>query len=101
MHENKTILEMGMEEDQAEKIEFEGMDYEQENNNKSNFFENMLKSETGEGGIEDYIQHPINFNNSKGMAQTIRGLTGLIGNLKLAVIDIFAGVLNMYKENKV
>jgi hypothetical protein len=60
----------------------------------------FLKTETGEGEISEYISHPLNFNQSKGMAQMLRGFTGMFGSLKLAVIDIFLGALNFSKERK-
>ena len=56
---------------------------------------NIVKMETGDGSIEMYVDHPLNFKKSKGFAQVLRGLTGIIGNLKLAVIDIGLGILNM------
>lgn len=58
----------------------------------------LLTAETGTGSIEDYIQHPMNFNQSKGLAQLIRGLTGVIGNLDLAVIDVVFGAFRFSKE---
>lgn len=61
----------------------------------------FLRTPTGEGAIEDYLQHPLNINNSKGMAQILRGFTGIAGDLKLAVIDIFLGSINLIKENKI
>lgn len=59
----------------------------------------ILTMETGEGSIEDYIDHPLNYKKNKGMAQVLRGLTGIVGNLKLAVIDIGLGILNMRGAN--
>jgi hypothetical protein len=60
----------------------------------------LLKSQTGEGNIEDYINHPLNFKKSKGMARILRGFEGIFGNLSLAFIDILIGSLEMMKENK-
>lgn len=60
----------------------------------------FLKTETGEGDIHEYISHPLNFNQSKGMAQMLRGFTGMFGSLKLAIIDICLGALNFSKERK-
>lgn len=60
----------------------------------------VFASETGTGAIGDYIEHPLNFNKSRSMAQILRGLTGIIGNLNLAVVDVFVGVLNFSKERK-
>lgn len=60
----------------------------------------FLKVETGEGSIEEYIDHPLNFSHSKGMAQMLRGFTGMFGSLKLALIDVCLGALNFSKERK-
>lgn len=60
----------------------------------------FLKAKTGEGSIESYIEHPMNFNRSKSLGQVIRGFTGLIGALDLAIIDIVVGALNFSKERK-
>lgn len=48
--------------------------------------------------IESYIEHPLNFGRSKGIAQALRGLEGIFGNLRKAVIDIIIGTLNYAKE---
>jgi len=61
---------------------------------------NVLSSPTGEGSIGEYLEHPLNFNNSKGLAQIIRGVTGLLGNLNLAIVDIVFGFLRFSKEKK-
>lgn len=60
----------------------------------------ILKAKTGEGAIEDYIQHPLNFNNSHGLARIIRGFTGILGALDLAIIDIGVGVLEFFKDRR-
>lgn len=70
-----------------------------ENNNGFDF--SILMTPTGEGAIEDYLDHPLNFNKSHGMAQILRGLTGIVGDLKLAIIDIGLGTLRLFKEKKV
>lgn len=59
-----------------------------------------LKTPTGDGSIEEYIDHPLNFLKSKGFAQVLRGATGFFGNLKLAVLDIALGMLQFFKERK-
>lgn len=60
----------------------------------------FLKAPTGSGSIDSYIEHPMNFNNSKSLAQVIRGFTGMLGSLDLAIIDIVIGGLNFAKERK-
>lgn len=59
-----------------------------------------LRAETGEGSIDDYIEHPMNFNSSRSVARILRGATGLFGSLKLAIIDIALGVFELAKEGK-
>src|SRR4051812_23994356 len=74
---------------------YEGGDYYQEPKNE--FFQKIITSETGTGSIGNYLDHPMNFNKSMGLAQTLRGLTGIIGNLNLAIIDVVFGILRFSK----
>lgn len=60
----------------------------------------FLKAKTGEGSIEQYIDHPLNMSKSQGLARVIRGFTGLLGALDLAIIDIIVGILEFSKERK-
>jgi hypothetical protein len=60
----------------------------------------LLKTPTGPGEIADYVGHPLNFDGSAGMAQVLRGLTGIFDNLALAVVDIAIGVVR-WKRGKV
>lgn len=95
--EERSILEEieGIEEPiKNEGIEVTGAD------NKINLDMGFLATKTGAGGIEEYIEHPLNFNKGKGMAQIIRGFTGLFGALDLAIIDILVGILQVSKEKK-
>lgn len=60
----------------------------------------ILKSKTGEGSIESYQDHPLNFKNNKYLGQIIRGMTGIIGSLDLAIIDIVMGLLGYFTDKK-
>ena len=60
----------------------------------------FLKARTGAGSIETYLDHPLNRTHSHGVAQILRGVTGLAGDLDLAVVDIGLGVLQVMKERK-
>jgi hypothetical protein len=60
----------------------------------------FLKAPTGEGSIESYMDHPMNFNRSKSLAQIIRGMTGMLGELNLAIFDVVIGAFNYVKERK-
>lgn len=52
----------------------------------------LLKAKTGSGPVEDYLEHPLNFGRSTWLARVIRGLTGLIGELDLAIVDVIIGL---------
>jgi len=58
----------------------------------------ILLRETGPGEISEYIEHPLNVNQSEGLAQIIRGFTGFAGqDLKLAILDIGIGAYRLMK----
>ena len=59
-----------------------------------------IKAKTGPGSIESYIDHPLNTSKSRGVAQILRGATGLAGDLDLAVIDIGLGLVEVIKEKR-
>lgn len=65
---------------------------------ENSFSFDFLKAKTGEGAISDYLNHPLNFNQSEGMARVIRGVTGLMGDLDLAIVDVFVGALDLFKS---
>ena len=58
----------------------------------------LFTAETGPGEIDDYLSHPMNFDGSNGIAQVLRGATGLFGSLRLAVLDILLGVVRWTRE---
>lgn len=60
----------------------------------------FLKAPTGPGGIEDYKTHVLNPSGSAGVAQVLRGVTGLAGDLNLAVLDILFGTFRILQERK-
>lgn len=61
---------------------------------------NLLKSPTGGGAIESYNDHPLNFKNNHYLSQILRGLTGMIGSLDFALIDIIVGTIGFFKGDK-
>ena len=61
----------------------------------------FLKTPTGPGPIDEYLDHPLNATGSRGMAQIIRGCTGFAGSLDLAIIDITLGALQLVKEKNI
>lgn len=60
----------------------------------------FLAAKTGSGSIDDYVKHPLNFSESRGMAQILRGCTGIAGDLDLAIVDIAIGGFNLLLEGK-
>lgn len=58
----------------------------------------FLLSPTGPGPVESYIDHPFNTTGSKGTARILRGLTGIMGDLNYAVVDIVLGSVEVYQE---
>lgn len=60
----------------------------------------ILTAETGPGAIGDYLENPMNFNQSYGLAQILRGLAGIGLNLNLAIIDVVLGALRFSRERK-
>lgn len=59
-----------------------------------------IRAKTGPGTIESYINHPLNTSGSRGVAQMLRGATGLLGDLDLAVIDIGLGAVEVLRERR-
>jgi len=64
-----------------------------------NFFD-FLRTPTGEGSIDDYINNPLNFNQSKSIAQILRGMSGFLGALNYAIFDLIIGTFNFTREFK-
>lgn len=94
---NNEVMDKAVEMETLPELEFESV---KEPSRFNEFAERILTAETGNGSIGDYIEHPMNFNQSKGLARILRGLTGIIGNLNLAIIDVGLGVLEFSKEKK-
>lgn len=62
----------------------------------------FLLKPTGPGDVEDYLQHPLNAKRSKGLAQALRGATGLFGDgLRAALADIVFGGMEYMRERRV
>lgn len=60
----------------------------------------ILKKETGPGTVDSYLAHPLNVTGSNGLAQVLRGLTGLLGSLNYAVVDIIMGMFRALMEGR-
>ena len=63
-------------------------------------FWTIVKKPTGSGAVDDYLNHPLNFSQSAGLGQLIRGLTGLLGALDYAVVDIILGIFRVLMERR-
>lgn len=72
----------------------------QEEPPKESVWKKILTAQTGDGPLEKYITHPLNFNGQTGTARLIRGATGILGNLDLAIVDIGFGLLEFLKPKK-
>ena len=48
----------------------------------------------------DYAEHPLNFNRSEGMARMIRGASGILGSLDLAIVDLVIGLIQVIMERR-
>lgn len=57
-------------------------------------------TETGEGSVEEYKDHILNFNKSKWLARILRGMTGIFGSLNYALLDIVIGIFEGLNERK-
>lgn len=60
----------------------------------------FLLAKTGAGAVEEYIDHPLNFDGAKSTARILRGLTGIAGQLDYALIDIGLGCFEKIKEKR-
>lgn len=61
----------------------------------------FLWIETGEGSVDEYLEHPLNFKKSAGLAQVIRGISGVVGNaFNYWWVDVIMGGLKMGQEAK-
>ena len=59
----------------------------------------FLFAATGPGAVDSYINHPLNFSQSVGLGQVIRGLTGFLGSLEYAVVDLVIGLMRWRAES--
>jgi len=42
--------------------------------------------------LQEYQEHPLNFDRNLSTGKILRGIEGLVGSLDLAILDIFSGV---------
>lgn len=65
-----------------------------------NFMTKLVTAPPGPGRPEDYNPHPVNFTGTMGGAHMAQGITGIVGNLNLAIISIMRGGFMMWKERR-
>ena len=53
----------------------------------------FLTKPTGSGPVSSYVDHPMNFRNSDGLARMIRGFEGLLGQLDYWPVDVTIGLM--------
>lgn len=57
------------------------------------FWDAVWGPDTGPGAVEEYLDHPLNFNKSRWLARLIRGLTGWFGSLEKALVDVILALI--------
>lgn len=67
---------------------------------KPRFDFSKLTVPTAQGEIEEYQTHVLNWNGSKPVARIIRGMTGILGELNFAFLDIVIGIMEMTSKKK-
>lgn len=83
--------------DEAVDVEFEEVDPGPDQG--GSFFDFIFKR-SKDVPLEDYEEHPLNLMKSEGNGQVVRGVEGLFGDLHFAVVDIFVGLIKMWKDSK-
>ncbi|UWG95520.1 hypothetical protein LPY66_11360 [Dehalobacter sp. DCM] len=86
--ENEFIEDIEQEESENRGISLPSIDF------------SWLRTPTGDGTIEERLEHPLNYSKSRGVAQIIRGAEGFFGSLNLAIVDIVLGILEVMKEKR-
>lgn len=64
---------------------------------KKNIFD-YLTTKTGEGSVLEYLNHPLNFDQSPALARILRGITGFLGETDFALADIIIGLLEFLQK---
>lgn len=59
-----------------------------------------LSAESPDRPISEYLDHPLNFKQSEGLAQVIRGLEGMFGTMRRAIVDVIFGGMRFMGEGK-
>jgi len=94
MSENQTIGEFVAEEGPEETGQAEPV-------GSSDWREQLqfLFTKTGPGTVESYLENPFCFKRSLGLAQVLRGLSGFLGGLDYALVDVAVGLFRWRSES--
>jgi hypothetical protein len=64
---------------------------------KFDIFSKLL-SISPEKPIEEYINHPLNYDSKTSTGRIIRGMEGILGALNYAIVDMILGLVEKWKE---
>lgn len=60
----------------------------------------IFKAKSSDKPIEEFTQHPFNYDKKNSTGRIIRGLEGLLGALNYAIVDLIMGFVEKWKEGK-
>jgi len=58
----------------------------------------ILEADSSPKPISEYMNHPLNFDNSVSTGRIIKGLEGIVGNLDKAIVDVAIGIIQKVYE---
>jgi len=58
----------------------------------------IIEADSSPKPISEYINHPLNFDQSISTARIIKGLEGIVGNLDKAIVDVAIGIIQKVYE---
>ncbi|OPZ96766.1 MAG: hypothetical protein BWY70_01670 [Bacteroidetes bacterium ADurb.Bin408] len=61
---------------------------------------NTLLKKSPNKAIEEYENHPLNYDKKQSTGRILRGLEGLFMDLNYAVVDVLLGVIEKWKEGR-
>jgi len=60
---------------------------------KENLATKIFNAPSPKKKVEEYLNHPLNFDQEISTGRIIRGVEGIIGNLDRAMVDVILGVI--------
>jgi len=58
----------------------------------------ILEADSSPKPLGEFMNHPLNFDQSSSTARIIKGLEGIVGNLDKAIVDVVIGVIQKVYE---